>query len=290
MFKLAIIGLDSSHSVVFTELIQGKSKITEKLRVVSCMRFPSAFQSEPDQDIRQEKLETLGVKVTHSFTEAFEEADGVMLEVNDPALHWEYFKPVAELGLPVFLDKPLADNLDNGRRIYALAQAKKLRVWSSSSLRFSPEVTGCAAQVSAPRFCNVFGPLGKAVTGSSLIWYGIHSFEMLMTLMGRGAQSVFARQDASGIVTIVNYAGERRGVVECNAGAFKYGGRAQNEELVVPYVTTGSPYPHLITALERFFIEGDIPVALEDSLEIQAILEAAEKSLESGKPENCFEK
>lgn len=40
-----------------------------------------------------------------------------MLEVNDPALHWGCFQRCVTLGKPMFLDKPLADTLENGRRI-----------------------------------------------------------------------------------------------------------------------------------------------------------------------------
>jgi predicted dehydrogenase len=285
MLKLAVIGLDTSHSVVFTEYIQGKDKMLETLQVISCMRFPSAFQSEKDQDTRQVKMEEMGVKVTSSFEEAVKGVDGIMLEINDPALHLEFFEKAAELGLPVFLDKPMADSLQNARRIYDIAKAKNLKVWCSSSLRFTPEIIECASQVKAPKFCNVFGPLGQAASGSSLIWYGIHTFEMLMTLMGGGAKTVLARQDESGVTVVIQYGDGRRGIAECNNRAFIYGGRAQNNELAVPYVTKGSPYPYLIAALEKFFLEGILPVALEETLEIQAMLDAAAKSLETGNEE-----
>jgi predicted dehydrogenase len=288
MFKLAVIGLDTSHSVVFTDLIQGEKKMVDKLHVETCMRFPSAFQSEADQDKRQEQMEAMGVKVTRSFEEAVEGVDGILLEINDPALHLEYFQKATELGMPVFLDKPMADNLENGLKIYKIAKEKNIKTWSSSSLRFTPEIIECASKVDKPKFSNVFGPLGQAATGNSLIWYGIHSFEMLMTLMDGGAKSVFAREDSNGVVSIVNYEGDRRGIVECNTAASKYGGRAQNNEVAENYVNAGSPYPFLISALENFFIEGTVPVPFEDTLEIQAMMEAAVKSLESGKTETVF--
>lgn len=283
MFKLAMIGLDSSHTPVFTKYIQGKDKMVDSLRVVSCMRFPSPFQSEADQDGRQKMMEDLGVKITRSFAEAVEGVDGIMLEVNDPAQHLEYFKKAAGLGLPVFLDKPLADSLENGQKIYDIAKDKNLTVWSSSSLRFTPEVIGCASKVGKPELCNIFGPLGKAAAGNSLIWYGIHSFEMLMTLMGRGAQSISAYEDEKGVVSIVRYKDGRRAVVECNNDLYVYGGRVQDNEKAETFITQGSPYPYLIAALEKFFIEGTVPVAFEDTLEIQAMLNAATESIDSGK-------
>jgi predicted dehydrogenase len=283
--KLAVIGLDTSHAVAFTNLIQGKEAMVSGLRVVNCLRFPSAFQSEPDQDKRQAALEELGVRVTRSLEEAVRGVEGILLEINDPALHLDYFQQVADLGLPVFLDKPMADTLAHGKAIYQLAREKDVSVWSASSLRFTPEIMACAAAVEQPTFCNVFGALGKAARGSSVVWYGIHAFEMLAKLMGRGARSVFAREDESGVVAIVQYGEGRRGVVECNRGAYRYGGSARKGELTESFLSLGSPYPSLIKALETFFLEGEIPVPLQETLEIQAMLEAAEASLRSGQSE-----
>ncbi len=290
MFKLAIVGLDTSHSISFTQLIQDKEeKMVDQLQVVTCLRFPSPFQSEPDQDKRRETLENLGVKVTRSFEEAVEGVDGIMIEINDPSRHLEYFAKAAELGAPIFLDKPLADNLENGIKIYNIAKEKKIKAWSSSSLRFSPEIIECASKVDQPILASVFGALGRAAAGSSLIWYGIHTFEMLMTLMGSGAKSVYAKEDDGGIVSIVEYEGGRRGIAECNSGMGNYGGRAQNKEMAENFITAGSPYPYLIKALENFFIDGTVPVPFEDTLEIQAIMDTAVKSLESGKEEKLYQ-
>lgn len=283
--KLAIIGLDTSHSLAFTKLIQGEEAVTEGLRITRCMRFPTPFQTEEDQDKRQVAMEELGVTVTRSLEEAVKGAEGILLEINDPALHLEYFSKVADLGLPVFLDKPMADTLANGKEIYRLAKEKNVAVWSASSLRFTPETVACAEAVPEPQLCNVFGALGKAASGSSIVWYGVHAFEILMKLMGQGAQSIRAHQDDSGLVAIVQYAEQRRAVVECNLGSYHYGGSVRKADKRHVFVSQGSPYPSLIKALAKFFLEGEIPVPLEETLEIQAMLEAAERSANSGKSE-----
>jgi predicted dehydrogenase len=288
--KIGLIGLDTSHSIEFTKIIQGTETPEEEklkeLEIVSCMRFPSAFNSEESQDDRQAQLEKWGVKVTRSFEEAIEGVEGIMIEINDPALHLEYFKKVVDLGLPVFLDKPLSATLAEGKEIIKLAREKNIPMWSSSSLRYTNEIKATAEAVPEATFCNVFGPMGIAASGSSLVWYGIHSFEMLATLMGKGAKSVFARQDERGIVSIVQYKDGRRGIVECNEKAFHYGGRAQGET-AKSFVVDASAglYKNLLLEIRDFFINGTIPVSLDETLEIQAMMDAAERSLKSGKSE-----
>ncbi|MFA5860033.1 MAG: hypothetical protein WC955_13310, partial [Elusimicrobiota bacterium] len=66
--KCAIIGLDTSHTIAFTQRMQAPDCKPEHkvqgMKVINAMRFPSAYQSEPDQDKRQVQLEGWGVKVT----------------------------------------------------------------------------------------------------------------------------------------------------------------------------------------------------------------------------------
>ncbi len=287
MFKLACIGLDTSHATKFTELIQGPDKKADGLKVVSCQRFPTPFFPEDGQDERQQTMEDLGVKVTRSFEEAVEGVDGIMIEINDPAMHLEYFEKSAKLGLPIFLDKPMCDNVVNARKIYEMS--KGLRVWSASSLRFTTEIIDCCKNVPSPSICNTFGPLGNAPAGSSVVWYGVHAFEMLMTIMGPGAESVTAIKDDLGVVSVVKYADGRRGIVDCNSGFGKYGGRAISKEaadtFIVNFANAGSLYGNLITALADFYLKGILPVPLEHTFEIQAMLNAAENSIASGKAE-----
>lgn len=292
--NIGIIGLDTSHSIAFTSLIQGsdtpeEQKINE-LKIVNCMRFPSAFNAEESQDQRQAQLEGWGVNVTRSFEEAVEGVDGIMLEINDPGLHLEYFEKAVSLGKPIFLDKPLSGTLEDGKKIVQLAKEKNIPTWSSSSLRFTAEITEAVKEVTEPVMCNVYGPMGKAASGSSLVWYGCHSFEMLSTIMGNGAETISSKQDDRGIVSIVTYKDGRRGIVECNVNAGFYGGRVQSADKIKSFNVDASKglYYNLLVKIRDFFIDGTIPVSLEDTLEIQTIMNTAERSLESGKPEKLI--
>ena len=97
--KVAIIGLDTSHAVAFPQLMQdpatpAESKVPE-LRAVTCLRFETPFQNKDGLDKRQEYLESIGVKVTENFDEAVADCDAILIEINDPSLHLEYFEKCA---------------------------------------------------------------------------------------------------------------------------------------------------------------------------------------------------
>ena len=109
--KVAIIGLDTSHSVAMPKLMNDPTcepdmKVSG-LKAVTCLRFETPFQGKEGLDNRQAQLEGWGVKVTLDFDEAIADCDAIMMEINDPAYHLDYFKRLANLGKPIFLDKPM---------------------------------------------------------------------------------------------------------------------------------------------------------------------------------------
>ncbi len=287
--RIALIGLDTSHTVEFTKLIQDEKnghKIIDGMRATKAFRFPSAFQPEEGQDQRQADLEALGVTMAQSLEDATTDVDAIFLEINDPALHLEYFEKVAGCGLPVFIDKPLAANLEEGRKIIEIARANNTPAWSSSSLRFLPSLIKARKEIPNPLVANTFGALGKAAAGSDLIWYGVHAVEMLIAGLGTGVESVQAIKDSRGIILIVDYKDEKRGIVECLHGLYRYGGRIQSEDKM-EFFASGeeSVYVALMAALHDFVHNKNIPVPLTEALEVLAVLEAGEKSLSSGKAE-----
>ena len=75
--KIALIGLDTSHSIAFPEIIQERGDKTP-LQVISCLRFETPFQNKEGLDKRQEILEGMGIKVTEDFDEAVAGADALM--------------------------------------------------------------------------------------------------------------------------------------------------------------------------------------------------------------------
>ncbi len=288
--KVALIGLDTSHSIEFTRRMQAPDCPAEQrvagLRAVSCMGFETPFQGRDGLDQRQKQLREWGVRVTESFDEAVADCDAVMIEINDPALHVEYFARCAALGKPLFLDKPLADSVAAGRRILDAARAGGTRFFSASSLRFVQELDRACERCVSPERATMFGPLGKAPAGSSVVWYGVHAFEMLERAMGPGAKSVRALGDDGGAVAVVDYGGLRRGVVELTVGPYVYGGalRAQREGTAF-VVDMGGAYSALLGRIAAFFRGAPEPVPHAETLEISALLEATDRSLATGREE-----
>lgn len=288
--KIAFIGLDTSHSTEFAKYMQDlplpKEHQIGGLTVTRCLRFDTPFQGKEGLDKRQAYLESIGVKVTLDFEEAVADCEAICLEINDPAFHLEYFKKCAPLGKPIFLDKPFADTLDNTNAILASAREHNIRFFTASSLRYDANLIETSAKCPKPQFASVWGPLGKAPAGSSIVWYGVHAFEMLERTMGTGAVSVTAVPDRQGVVCTVAYADGRRGVVELNSHSYRYGGVLRDgtpNEFLFQYAGGVNLYRNLIGEIARFFRGECEGVSLEESYEIMAMLEATELSVKYGR-------
>ncbi len=72
--KVALIGLDTSHTIEFVNRMQGPECAVDQrvsgLRAVNCLRFGTPFQNEEGLNNRQKQLESWGIKVTTKFEEA----------------------------------------------------------------------------------------------------------------------------------------------------------------------------------------------------------------------------
>ncbi len=291
MIKVGIIGLDTSHSVEFPRRMQApdcpEADRVPGLKAVTCLRFETPFQNKQGLDTRQKQLEAWGVKVTESFDEAVEGCEAFLIEINDGSYHLEYFKKLAGLGKPIFLDKPLAGSLEDGREILRVARRHKTRVWSGSSIPFSPPLAENLAAFSRIHLGHVYGALGKAPAGDSLIWYGVHTFETLQKIMGPGARSVTAHESPAETVAMVDYGEGRQGLVECVPGCFLYGARAhgldkEGKSLMKSFALPAS-YPALVGAIKSFLEGGPAPVSMETTFEGLAIVAAARQSIETGR-------
>ncbi len=285
--KVSIIGLDTSHAIELPRRAQApdcpEDQKVEGLSIRKCLRFLTPFTDGKVLAERQEQLELWGIQVTEDFDEAVEGAEAIIITINDGSYHLEYFEKCAALGVPIFLDKPMADTVEAAEKIVDIAEKHGTAFFTASSLRFVDQMTEAAEQVPRPSMATVYGPLGIAPAGSSILWYGVHAFEMLEGLLGIGAEEVTVVRDKKGAVVHVAYDDGRRGVVELTEGNYQYGGTVRDDERVYPFIADSSTnYTRLLQRIVPFFRGEDTPVMVNHSLEIMTLLEATQKAYESG--------
>ena len=290
--KAGIIGLDTSHVVAFTHLLNAANPKPEIAGVRVVAAYPGGSLDIPSSRDRvagytKDLRDKFGVIIVGSIDELLAHVDVVLLESVDGRPHLEQVRPVFKAHKPVFIDKPIAGTLADAITIFDLARETNTPCFSSSSLRFGP---GVAAMQNKGKLgdiigCDVYGPCSLEEHHPDLFWYGIHGVETLFTILGPGCQSVSRTQtESSELVTGVWNDGRLGTFRGMRRGPYKYGGAVfgtKGNTLIDDY----GGYEPLAVEIVKFFKTGKPPVNADETLEIYAFMEAADESKrQGGKP------
>jgi len=281
--RLGIIGTDTSHATAFTKLLDEVPGV----RVVAAVKGGSPDVEESARRVDQyadELQKKYGVEIVPDIASLLSKVDGVLLESVDGRPHLTQARPVIAAHKPLFIDKPLASTLEDAREIARLAKAAGVPWFTSSSLRFGeigatmhfPDVTG--ASTWGP------GPL-ESHHALDLTWYGIHAVELLYTIMGSGCESVQRTSTDDADVIVGRWKGGRIGTVRVVRPYSDYGAVVhRGRETVVshPKAAAAADYQPLVAQIVKFFQTGVVPVPNEETLEIFAFMDAAQRSKEQG--------
>ena len=281
--RVGIIGLDTSHAIAFTGLLNDPGAKPELAGCPVVAAYPKGspdIQSSVSRVPRYtEQIKAKGVKIVGSIDELLTQVDAVLLETNDGRPHLEQILPVLKAGKPVFIDKPLAGSLRDAVAIFAAAKRYKVPIFSSSSLRYSAGAQALRnGKLGDIYGCDAYSPCSLEKTHPDLFWYGIHGVETLFTVMGTGCESV-TRTHTPGIdLAVGRWKGGRvgtfRGIRQGKAG---YGGTAFGSKGIAPVGPYGG-YRPLVVEIVKFFRTGKPPVSAEETLQIYAFMEAADES------------
>ena len=285
--RVGIIGLDTSHAINFTKIMQDPAWKTEMLGCRVVAAFPKGSRDIESSVSRVPKytqsMRDMGVEIVDSIDALLGKVDVVMLETNDGRPHLEQALPVLRSGKTLFIDKPVAGTLVDAIVIFDLARHYRVPVFSSSALRYGKDVQEVRAGKRGEVIgCNTYSPCHLEPNHPDLFWYGIHGVESLFTVMGTGCRSV-TRSTSSRTDVLVGIwkdgrIGTFRGIRDGKKG---YGGTVFTSE-GVSQVGAYDGYEPLVVEIVKFFRSGVSPVADTETLEIYSFMEAADESKRRG--------
>lgn len=286
--KIGIIGLDTSHAPAFTKLFNAENPKPELagFKVVAAYPYGSRdIKSSMDRIPGYiEQVKELGVEIVDSIEALLQKVDVVLLETNDGKPHLEQARAVFKAKKPVFIDKPVAGSFKDAIAIYQEAEAARVPIFSSSSLRYQKNVHAVRHEnkIGKVLSCDAFSPATLEPSHPDLFWYGIHGVEILFTAMGAGCESVtrFSTPDAE--VVVGTWKDGRIGTFRgMRSGKSDYGGTAFGTEGNL-FFGPFEGYEPLAVKIAEFFKTGLSPVDSAETLEIYAFMEAADVSKNKG--------
>lgn len=280
--RIGIVGTDTSHVPAFTKMLHEEAL---GAKVVAAWKGGSKDLEQSSGRVEQfaEEVRTkYGVEIVPELGAMLGKVDAVLLESVDARVHLELARQVIEARKPMFIDKPLAATLEDAREIARLARAAGVPWFSTSSLRYGA-IAG-PAKFADTTAATVWGP-GTILKQFplELSWYVIHPIEVLYTILGTGCESVSRTSTANGDAIAGRWKDGRIGTVygarpDSDYGAIVFHGKEVAD--VHPKKNAASEYRPLLLEIVKFFQTGKTPVPNEETLEIMAFMDAAQRSKE----------
>ena len=283
--RIGLIGLDTSHVIAFTKIINDPKATGPLAKAKVVAAFRGGSRDIPSSADRIDKYtETLtkeyGLKLYPTIAELCKNVDAIMLESVDGRPKVRQAIPVIDAGLPLFIDKPMAGSLADVIFIFDYAKKKGVPIFSSSSLRYGKTNQAIRhGSIGTVTRAEVHSPCSLEVHHPDLFWYGVHGCESLFTIMGTGCQSVVRRTTADGKIEVEGtWKGGRTGIFREGKG---YGGKAKGtkgESEAGGY----DGYAPLVVEAVKMFQTGKVPVSAQETIEMFAFMAAADESKRRG--------
>ncbi|MBM3761178.1 MAG: Gfo/Idh/MocA family oxidoreductase [Acidobacteria bacterium] len=286
--RIGIIGTDTSHVIAFSKILNDPKHPDHipGARIVAAYKGGSKdIESSANrvEKYAEELARDHKVEIVPDIATLLAKVDAVLLESVDGRPHLEQAKPVIAAGKPLFIDKPLAATLEDAVEISRLAKAKGVKWFSSSSLRWAkslmpmvqPGIKGGVVWGPGPLEEHHYLELG---------WYAIHASDMLFTLMGKGCETVTRTYSPDQDEITCRWSDGRIGTVRALRPYADFGAVVFTKDNKIMQSPAKFEYSYvpLVKEFVQFFQTGKVPVDPEETLEIFAFLDAAQKSREQG--------
>jgi predicted dehydrogenase len=315
--RIGAIGIDSSHTPVFTNRINTLFKEGKTKCQVTHFWDPGTHQwQHPDgpaqsaKDVAKWREDAIkeGAKQVDTIDDLLKNVDGVMVLNIGGARHLELAVPSLAKGMPTYVDKPLTCSTDQAKALLAMSRLYKARCYSASSLRFITEIPKLDKEklgdiVAIDAFGN-----GEVMDLMPDLWhYGCHSIEMVDAIFrwagqgGGGVKRVSAVKSATPFVKggkaqpgveaksgyhllDMEYHDGRIARIRCDRnGSWAFGATVHGTKGVQQFVVDFAPvYTRLVEGMVKFFEGGPAPVDLRDIVENVAVMEAGNRSIAMG--------
>ncbi len=296
-FKIAMLGMvdGNGHPYSWSAMFNNYNK--EEMEHCGFPVIPRYLEKEPE-----ESFGIRGAKITHIWTDdpadavkvaaasripnivekaedVIGQVDAVIIGTDKGGEHVWRAKPFVEAGLPMFVDKPLVDNVED-LKTFIEWRRQGARILSSSSLRYCKEFlpyTLSTHELGKLRYINM-------TMNKSWERYGIHALEPVFAITGPGYVSV---QNTGGINNNILHLTHKDGidvtlaVIYDSAGSpMKLVGTADSVTIPVK-----DSYFAFYTQLDKFvhYLETDEePFPFDHTIELMEIIIAGIRSREQG--------
>jgi len=197
--KIAILGSDNSHAERFPEILNVKSHPDYWADSDATVH---SIWGEDDERTGEVAEKVSIPNIASSPEEAVADSDLVFVITRHGGLHLDLARIAIDAGKPVFVDKPFTVTPDDARQLVALVEQAGVPMVSFSTLRYGSDTVAFEQrmrEVKPVRYASYTGPASRQNEHGGLIFYSIHTVELMLQLHGIGVNSVYAIERPAGV-------------------------------------------------------------------------------------------
>lgn len=194
-FRLGIVGSDNSHSAAFAQLAnrpEGRKGVG-----VEGVRVTHIYGTDPELTAKRAQSGQIP-NIVQKKEDMIGEVDGVAVVWRHGRKHLEETLPFLEAGVPVFVDKPLASSVEDAKKLIMAAQKADVGFTSFSTLRWADStrqfISSLKDDVGEPISGISSGHADLESEYDGLVFYGIHTVELINAVWGCGCRSIQATE------------------------------------------------------------------------------------------------
>lgn len=179
MFCVAIAGIENSHALEIIQYLNVDRPAGIPVRVTALVT------GELNRTAELAKLGGIDT-VVDSAAELQDRIDALIVTSRDGALHRDLAVPFLEIGIPVWVDKPLAASVADAEDIIDAAERGGAAMSSSSALRWvsdTQELAESLDEVGELQTLTLTGPADPDSEHSGIFFYGIHIADVAQRLL-----------------------------------------------------------------------------------------------------------
>ncbi len=292
MLKIGLVGgAKTWHGMTFSEMINGynKEQATKNnwgpsynMRVERDARITHIWDVKKDDAKEVARICNIE-NIVDRKEDIIGKVDGIIIPDDTTLKHQKRAEPFLKAALPTFIDKPLSSDIKEAEEIIEIAKRYKAPMMSCSALRYAKEVEKFKKEKKEKT--------GDILTGSTicrgdLVFYGIHAFEQLYSVIGSGIKSVSNVGSKGEDIVIVKYKDGRKFILTVYENIhylfqINLYGTDGYEQIIVKdsEYFYSNMLKHFITMVET----RKEPFSPEETLEIIKVLALSKKSREGSK-------
>ncbi len=204
----------------------------------------------------------------------------VIPAASTPESHQQLVRLAAPLGVPIYLDKPLAPTRQEGEAIYDIARQHNVPLMSASALRFSNELQTLRSAAPVPDYVQIWAGWQKQFDE-----FFIHPAELFCALSSRPYTTIERHSSEAGIVRYeFKHGRESLGTIQLHDGEQGFA-IAVSDASGWHYAKINSPFfIATIEAVIAFFRSGRSAISEASTLQVLNTIDLCRKANLSRSP------